>query len=94
MKLPDVDTQVFGQPYQTADGATVVTVSAVRSRGSMSAASPVGVFVIKDGKPTWKQAVDRVALIGVLTGLIAAALATAAMIRRPPWPDISITERR
>ncbi|MBV8929587.1 MAG: hypothetical protein JO152_10730 [Mycobacteriaceae bacterium] len=90
MNLPDVQPQVFGAPYQTADGATVITVSAVRSRGSM----PVGIFVIKDGIPTWSQAVDRIALIGVLAGLIAGALATLAMVRRPPWPDMHFSEHR
>jgi hypothetical protein len=91
MNLPDVQSQVFGQPYQTPDGATVITVSAVRGR---SPAAPVGIFVIKDGKPSWAQAVDRIALIGVLTGLIAAAFATIAMIRRPPWPDMHFSEHR
>jgi hypothetical protein len=96
MNLPDVQPYVYGQPQQTADGSTVITVAKVRNRGGSASASPVGVFVIHDGKPTWQAAVDegRIALIGVLTGLIAAAFATAAMIRRPPWPDISITENK
>ena len=89
--LPEIESQVFGQPYQTPDGATVITVSAVRGRAG---AGPVGIFVIKDGKPTWVQAVDRIAVLGVLTGLIAAALATIAMIRRPPWPDMHFSEHR
>jgi hypothetical protein len=70
---------VFGQQYQTQDGATVIPVS-----------KPVGVFVIKDGKPIWSPAKDvtRVAMMGVLVGLVSAALAGIAMIRRPPWPDL------
>jgi hypothetical protein len=96
MNLPDVMPYVYGQPEQTANGSTVITVSKVRSRGGSLSASPVGVFVILDGKPTWEPAVDggRIATIGAVTGLIAAAFATIAMIRRPPWPDISIIEHR
>ena len=47
-------------------------------------------FVIKDGEATWVPAVDstRIALVGALTGLVAATLATLAMVRRPPWPDL------
>jgi hypothetical protein len=70
---------VFGRQYQTPDGATVIPVS-----------KPVGVFVIKDGSPTWSAAVDqtRVALLGVFIGLVSATLAGIAMVRRPPWPDL------
>ena len=82
IKLPEVESTVYGQPYQTPDGATVITVT-----------SPKGVFVIKDGKPVWHGATNDtlLALIGVLTGLVAAAFATAAMIKRPPWPDITLS---
>lgn len=70
---------VFGTPFQTPDGATVIPVS-----------KPAGVFVVKDGKPIWLPAVDatRIALMGILVGLVATALAGIAMIRRPPWPDL------
>jgi len=53
----------YGQPYQTADGATVIPV-----------AKPLGVFVIRGGEASWVPAIDqsRIALIGVLTGLLAA----------------------
>ena len=75
---PDALT-VFGHQYQTPDGATVIPVS-----------KPVGVFVIKDGKPVWSPAMDntRIAMMGVLVGLVSATLATIAMVRRPPWPDL------
>jgi hypothetical protein len=76
----------FGDKYETADGSTVIPVS-----------KPVGVFVIKDGKPTWEAATDdtRIALFGILVGLVATILACAAMIRRPPWPDLhgTVTKR-
>lgn len=106
MRLPDSinslstdadSSQVFGEPIQTADGATVIPVSRVRSkpdgqggRFGRITAKPVGVFVIKDGKTSWAPAVDhtRIALLGELIGLVAATLATAAMVRRPPWPDL------
>jgi hypothetical protein len=34
---------------------------------------------------------SRVALIAACTGFVAAVLGTAAVLRRPPWPDL--TER-
>ena len=70
---------VFGQQYEMPDGATVIPVS-----------KPVGVFVVKDGKPIWSPATDdtRIALMGILVGLIATLLAGIALIRRPPWPDL------
>jgi hypothetical protein len=82
-------TTSYGEPFQTPDGATVITVSRTGGR-------PLGVLVIKDGSVSWEPVVDvtRIALIGVLTGLVAATFATAAMLRRPPWPDLRITEHR
>lgn len=100
MRMPDAlealstdgdPDRLFGEPYQTPDGTTVIPVSKVRHRrdgGRVTRA--LGVFVIKDGASTWVPAVDatRIALMGELIGLIAATLATVAMIRRPPWPDL------
>jgi hypothetical protein len=84
-------TRVYGQPYETADGTTVIPVT--RQRGAA-----LGVYVIKDGEVTWSPAVDatRVALMGIFVGLVTASLAGAAMIRRPPWPDMHgfVTRRR
>ena len=73
------ETTAFGQQYETSDGATVIAVS-----------KPVGVFVVKDGKPIWSPATDdtRIALMGILVGLIATLLAGITMVRRPPWPDL------
>jgi hypothetical protein len=97
--VPDPSAaQVYGQPYQTVDGATVLPVAKVRGRTRPGAddadlrlaVRPVGVFVIKDGVATWVPAVDstRIALVGAVTGLVAATFATLAMVRRPPWPDL------
>lgn len=97
--VPDpAAAQIYGQPYETADGVTVVPVAKVRGRTRPSApdadlrlsARPVGVFVIKNGEATWVPAVDktRIAMLGALTGLVAAGFATLAMVRRPPWPDL------
>lgn len=88
--------QVYGQPYETVDGVTIVPVARVRGRTRPGdaefrlAARPVGVFVVKDGEASWVPAVDktRIALVGALTGLVSATLATVAMVRRPPWPDL------
>ncbi|WP_235916691.1 hypothetical protein [Antrihabitans cavernicola] len=54
---------------------------------------PVGMYTIRDDSTTWTPAIDinRVALIGACTGFVAAALSTAAVLRRPPWPEM--TER-
>jgi hypothetical protein len=93
MNLPDAGrlldsvesdaTRVYGQPYQTADGTTIVPV--IRSKGGA-----LGIFVIKDGSSRWEPAVDatRIALLGITVGLVSAFLAGLAMVRRPPWPDL------
>jgi hypothetical protein len=92
-------TRVFGEAYETAAGATVIPVTRIRGRdpegrgaGGFTAV-PVGVFVIHGGDVVWKSAVDenRIATIGVLTGLASAVIATLAVLRRPPWPDMHIT---
>jgi hypothetical protein len=96
MKIPDsledlptngTRGRVYGEPYRMADGGTVITVAKVRGGNS----TPVGVFVVHDGKASWVPAVDanRIALIGVATGFVSAVLACVAMVRRPPWPDLS-----
>jgi hypothetical protein len=77
---------VFGDIHETADGATIIAVT-----------QPVGVFVVKDGKATWQSATDdtRIALFGILVGLVATILAGITMIRRPPWPELhgEVTKR-
>jgi hypothetical protein len=94
MKLSDVLDQlpadgaagrVYGEPYETADGATVIPV-----------AKPVGVFVVRAGEASWVPAVDhnRIALIGVLTGLLAAVIGSLAVLRQPPWPRMTFTGYR
>ncbi|UOZ04647.1 hypothetical protein [Amycolatopsis sp. WQ 127309] len=79
------DGALFGEPYETPDGTTVIPVS-----------DPVGVFVIHDGRVKWEAAVDttRVLLIGAMTGLMAATLGTLAVLRKPPWPDVVIRRTR
>ena len=89
-------SNVYSQPYQTADGATVIAVCKVRGKAKPAGdeiavrAKPVGVFVIRGSDVKWEPAIDAtpIALIGVLTGFVAATLATVAMVRRPPWPDL------
>jgi hypothetical protein len=100
-----VATRVYGEPYETADGATVITVFKIRGGSGKShpgdapgpgalgfTATPVGVFVIRGGEVSWTPAVDenRIALLAVITGLASAVIATLAILRRPPWPDISL----
>ena len=76
-------SRVYGKPYETADGTTVITVA--RAGGGA-----LGVFVVKDGGAKWQPAVDttRIAVMGIVVGLVSSALAGLAMIRRPPWPDL------
>jgi hypothetical protein len=75
----------YGEPYVTADGATVIPV-----------AKPAGLFVVRAGEASWVPAVDhsRIALIGVLTGLLAAVIGCLAVLRQPPWPRITLTDYR
>lgn len=75
----------YGEPYQTADGATVIPV-----------VNPLGVFVVGNGEASWTAAVDtnRIALIGAITGLLAAVIGTLAVLRQPPWPRMTITDYR
>ncbi|OCW87212.1 hypothetical protein GR168_12875 [Gordonia sp. JH63] len=43
------------------------------------------------GHPRRRPAPDTVvALIGVITGLVAAALGSAAVLRQPPWPRMIV----
>ena len=90
-QLPTNGTRgrVYGEPYQTADGGTVIPVAKVRAGTS----TPMGLFVIYGGTARWVPAVDnnRIALIGIITGLISATIGTLAVLRRPPWPDLSAT---
>jgi hypothetical protein len=94
---PDA-ARVFGEVYETADGATVIPVTNVRGaakpgvgdRRPALRVKPAGVFVIKDGNASWVPAVDagRIAMMGILVGLVSATLAGVAMVGRPPWPDL------
>ncbi|OBI37541.1 hypothetical protein [Mycobacterium sp. E2238] len=76
---------VYGEPYQTPDGVTVIPV-----------VKPCGVFVVRNGEASWTPAVDgsRIALIGVLTGLLAAVIGSLAVLRQPPWPRMTVTDYR
>ena len=98
MKIPDsledlptngTKGRVYGEPYRMADGGTVITVAKVHAGNS----TPVGVFVVHGGTAQWVPAVDtnRIALIGIVTGLLSAVIGCLAVLRRPPWPDLSAT---
>ena len=97
-------THVYSQQYETADGATLITVGKIRGKVRAVKANPleeatevvavqakpVGMYVLRGGEAKWQPAVDTtaIALVGALTGLVAGTLATLAMVRRPPWPDL------
>ncbi|MCW2686339.1 MAG: hypothetical protein JWR37_1229 [Mycobacterium sp.] len=95
---------VYSEPYQTPDGSMVIAATRIRGRsfgnkhgaddvGSSVEfrATPVGVFVIRDGNAKWRPATDGTwtALMGEFIGLASAVLALLAVVRRPPWPDVS-----
>ncbi|OBG85930.1 hypothetical protein A5698_03220, partial [Mycobacterium sp. E136] len=72
-------SRVYGQPYETADGTTVIPVAEVRGRARRGrdpnvkvTTKPAGVFVIKNGDAVWRPAVDstRITLAGILVGLV------------------------
>ncbi|OBH16589.1 hypothetical protein EHH44_19050 [Mycolicibacter terrae] len=83
---------VYGEPHQTPDGTTVITAARVQAGrdGSSVRATPLGAMVIRGDNARWVAAVnaDRIALVGVLTGLLSAVIASLAVLRRPPWPDL------
>ncbi|MCT6733567.1 hypothetical protein QNA21_25275 [Rhodococcus qingshengii] len=84
---------IFGEPHQTSDGSTIITVSRLHRRWRRDPIPvPVGVFSIHEGEPSWSPAVDhtRAALMGEFIGLAATVIATLAVLRRPPWPDVTI----
>jgi hypothetical protein len=90
-------SRVYGQPYETADGTTVIPVATVRGKAAGTSESriwmsarPAGVFVIRSGTAKWEPAVDatRIAAMGILVGLVSVTLTGIAMVRRPPWPDL------
>lgn len=77
------------EPTTIDDRTPLIPVS---RRGLRGEPVTVGVLTITDGATTWTPVVDggRVALIGVVTGLIAATLDSAAVLRQPPWPRMTI----
>lgn len=87
------ESRVYEEPFETSDSTTVLPVARITWRGR---ATPVGVFVIREGTATWAPAIDhtRIAVLGVLIGLAAATLSTAAVLRRPPWPDVRMVLHR
>jgi hypothetical protein len=82
---------IFGEPYEAGNDTVIVTV--VRKGWRTDSEHPVGIYTIRADSTTWTPAVDtsRHAVIGVCTGFVAAAIAVTALLRRPPWPDM--TER-
>ncbi len=90
--LPAVagDSAVYGAPYRTPEGVTVIPVT--RPAGRFRQSRPLGVFVIDDGRAAWHAVTDdtAIALLGIFVGLVATTLSLIAVIKRPPWPDVRI----
>ncbi|WP_216901360.1 hypothetical protein [Nocardia alni] len=86
------DSMVFGTPYQTPDGATIITVARPGGR-FRPGLRPLGIVVVQGRDSKWIATKDEslLAFVGVLTGLVAATLSTVAVVRRPPWPDTHIS---
>ena len=104
MKFPEVLDQlpndrtvrrVYGEPYVTPEGVTVIPVARIKERRGFTGV-PIGVFVVRGDDAHWVPAVDgnRIALIGVLTGLLAAVIGSLAVLRQPPWPRMTFTGYR
>ncbi len=85
------DSAIFGTPYRTPDGATVITVTRPGGRFRQGP-RPLGVVVVQGGQSRWVPSTDdtRIALLALLIGLTAATLSSLAVLRRPPWPDLTI----
>ncbi|GGK48574.1 hypothetical protein [Nocardia camponoti] len=79
---------VFGEPIETAAGATVITVS--RRGGLLRQPRAIGLFVVHEGRAQWTPAMDsnRIAQLGEWIGLLTGVIAALAILRRPPWPDL------
>ena len=79
------DQSVFGQVYDTPDGATVVPVS-----------KPVGVFVVKDGNPAPPRLTIRVdRTTRGPAAIFAQALASrrlATLVGGPTGSDVAVRE--
>jgi hypothetical protein len=80
---------IFSEPYEANDGTVVVTVARTGWRDGPG--HPVGVYTIHAGNVTWTPAVDvsRHRLIGACTGLLAAVIGVLAVLRKPPWPEMT-----
>jgi len=83
-----MSTTHFSEPQSLPDGSSVIYVTASTWRGNTRA---VGMYTVTDGKTRWTPAADPnlVMLIGASTGFVAATLSLIAVLRRPPWPDMS-----
>jgi hypothetical protein len=80
---------IFDDPYEASDGTVIITVSRTGWRDGPG--HPVGVYTIHAGSTTWTPADDasRHKLIGVCTGFLAAVIGVLAILRRPPWPEMT-----
>lgn len=88
--------RVYSEPH-TANGITIITAAAVRGGGGMGreasdhegggmglSARPVGAYIVRNGRVTWKPAFDlsRVVLRGQLVMLSALVIAGIVLGRR------------
>ncbi|MFF1555766.1 hypothetical protein ACFVX3_32610 [Rhodococcus erythropolis] len=82
---------VFGEPYEASHGVVIVTVSRHFWGGRVQ--RPVGIYTVRENGTMWTPAVDVNwhSTIGLSAGFVAALLSTIAVLRRPPWPEM--TER-
>ena len=91
-EIPSI-SEHFGDPITVDEHTTFIPVS---RRGLFGLPVAMGAFTISDGTATWTPIVDqgRVALSGVVTGLVAATLGSAAVYKQPPWPTMTIVDDR
>jgi hypothetical protein len=80
---------IFSDPYEANNGTVIITVS--RPGWWDGPARPIGIYTVTADHATWTPAMDasRHGLIGVCAGFAAAVISTLAVLRRPPWPDMT-----
>lgn len=80
----------WGDPITIDDQTTIVHATRETRDGRTI---PVGALTISEGTTTWTPAFDGtlLALAGIGVGLVAATLGTLAVLRSPPWLQITLT---
>ena len=87
---PPTGAVCWSDPITIDDQTTIVHATREARNGRMV---PVGTLTVSGGSSTWTPAYDvtLIALGGICVGLAAAAMGGLAIVRRPPWQQITPT---